>query len=65
MTLCITLQKLEQHVELLNKNHKHELGIERARLREANSQMAKQQTNLQELQKLVKVEVTFVVLSFE
>ena len=32
-------QELEKHLENLQKNHKHELGIERARHRETTRQL--------------------------
>lgn len=48
-------QKLEQHLELLNKNHKHEIGIERARLRDVHTQITKQQEQISSLQNTLKV----------
>ena len=32
-------QELERHIDILKKNHRHELGIENARLREMKRQL--------------------------
>ena len=52
------MQELERHVELLNKNHKHEIGIERARLRDTNLQVEKLQEQLQTLAVQLRVSIS-------
>ncbi len=38
--MCVYLQELERYVDNLSKNHKHELGIERARHKETQRALA-------------------------
>lgn len=48
-------QDLKRHCENLSKNHKHELGIERARHRETQRQLEELQTTDTKLQTQLKV----------
>lgn len=49
------LQELKSHIEHLNKNHKHELGIERARHRETRRLFEESQAFAGRLQMQLKV----------
>ena len=50
--LALTLQELEAHVEHLKKNHRHEVGIERARQKDVQRELIElqQQCERKELQ---------------
>ena len=55
-TCCwLLLQDLDRHVENLTKNHKHEMGIERARHKEAQGKLRKLEDTLQHMQDKLRV----------
>lgn len=54
--LCVfCLQELERYVQNLEKNHKHELGIERARQKDFQKQMSQLREDNERLQSSIKV----------
>ena len=57
MTNCgvVLRQDLDRHVENLAKNHKHEMGIERARYKESQAKLRKTEDDVQQLQEKLRV----------
>ena len=57
------IQELERHIEMLKKNHRHELGIERARSKEYQRQLEEMKDANAKLETLVKVSWSLVKVS--
>ena len=58
--LGLMIQELERHIEMLKKNHRHELGIERARAKEYQRQLEEMKEANAKLETLVKVSWSLV-----
>jgi phage FluMu gp28-like protein len=55
LLIFLYLQDLEKHINHLNKNHRHELGIEIARHRDLQKQLESLRNDNDELQTKLKV----------
>ena len=55
--MILFIQDLKYHIERLSKNHKHELGIEKARHREAQHRLEELQDIAKKLEMQLKVKL--------